>query len=96
MQQEFPYDDKEATTSRPGMQQNRLFAGLFLSRLPKSYTGATAVLVDELDTGGFQGTANGQVVRCGHRGFLNGEFGPPNGRNTDRGFTGEILSAPPH
>jgi hypothetical protein len=57
---EIPHEDKEATTSRPGMQQNRLFAGPFLSRLPKSYTGATAVLVDELDTGGFQGTASGQ------------------------------------
>jgi hypothetical protein len=42
------------------MQQNRLFAGLLLSRLPKSYTGAAAVLVDELDTGSFQGTASGQ------------------------------------
>jgi hypothetical protein len=55
----IPHDDKEASTSRPVMQQNRLFAGLFLSRLSKPHPGSAAVLVDEFDAGRFQGTANG-------------------------------------
>ena len=38
-----------------------LFAGLFFSRFSKPNTGATAVLVDELDAGSFQGSANGEV-----------------------------------
>jgi hypothetical protein len=37
-----------------------LFAGLFFSRFSKPNTGATAVLVDELDAGSFQGSANGE------------------------------------
>ena len=46
---------KQNVSRRPGLQQHRLFAGLLLSRLPKSDTGATAVLVDELDAAFLQG-----------------------------------------
>jgi hypothetical protein len=51
--------------SHSGNKGKPLFAGLFFSRLPKSYAGATAVLIDELDTGGFQCAANGQLVSYG-------------------------------
>ena len=39
-----------------------LFAGLFFSRFSKPDTGAAAVLVDELDAGGFQGLAQRRFV----------------------------------
>jgi hypothetical protein len=40
------------------MRRTRLFAGLSFSKLSKSYTRATAVLVDELDAGGSQSMLN--------------------------------------
>jgi len=39
---------------------------LFNRLSSKSYTGSTAVLVDELNAGLFQGTADGEVVRYCH------------------------------
>jgi hypothetical protein len=51
------------------------FARFFFCGLPKAYTRATAVLVDELYATGLQGSANGNVVRCSHGGFSLGKFG---------------------
>jgi hypothetical protein len=42
---------------------------LALARFAQPYTCSSAVLVDELDAGGFQGAANGQVVSCSHGSF---------------------------
>jgi hypothetical protein len=42
-----------------------LFAELFFAGLSKPYTGATAVLVDEFDAGGFQGAADRELVSGG-------------------------------
>ena len=67
---------------RAGLQQHRLFAGLLLSRLPKSYTGATAVLVDEFDAGGFQCLAQRGLVCERDRNLAVNDFHP-----TDRGDT---------
>ena len=40
------------------MRRTGLFAGPFISRFSKSYTRATTVLVDELNTGGSQSMLN--------------------------------------
>jgi|SRR5579859_1677558 len=39
---------------------------LLLLRLSKPYAWPAAVLVDELDPGGFQGASDCEVVSCGH------------------------------
>jgi hypothetical protein len=57
-----------------------LFAGLFFSRFSKPNTGATAVLVEELDTGSFQGSANGEVVGGCHRSLSISQLGAADGR----------------
>jgi hypothetical protein len=41
-------------------------------RFPKSNAGSAAVLVDEFDASRFQGTADSQIVRCGHGGLAIG------------------------
>jgi hypothetical protein len=33
---------------------------------PQAYAGATSILIDEFDAGGFQGTANRQIIGHGH------------------------------
>jgi hypothetical protein len=57
-----------------------LFAGPFFPRLSKSYTGATTILVDELNAGSFQGTANSEVVGGCHRSLSISQLGAADGR----------------
>jgi len=56
-------------------KRRRRFLALLLWRLPKAYTGSASVLVDELHAGRFQGSANGEVIRCCHGRLAVGQFG---------------------
>jgi hypothetical protein len=51
--------------------------------LSKPHSWATAVLVDELDAGGFQGSTDGKVVRCGHGGLVVGQLGAADRGNAE-------------
>ena len=44
----------------------KLFTEFSFCGFAKPHAGAAAVLVDELDASGLQGSANGKVVRCSH------------------------------
>jgi hypothetical protein len=46
--------------------------------LPQSHPRPTAVVIDELDAGRFQRTANGQIISCCHGSVTFGKFGTPN------------------
>lgn len=61
------------------------------SGFPKSDTEPAAVLINELDPGGFQGPADGQVIRRGERRFCFGHLGAadcgePHGRRARQLF----------
>ena len=47
-------------------------------RFSQAYPGATAVLVDKFDAGGFQCAAHRQVVGSRHGGLTAGKFGTAN------------------
>jgi hypothetical protein len=69
-----------------------LFAGLFFSRFSKPNTGATAVLVDELDAGTFERALDYLQRRAAWR--ARSGFQLVNRNDTDTGFTSKILLAP--
>src|SRR5271165_3644527 len=67
----------------------------FSLRLAQPHTRASAaVLIDEHNTRGFQGAADGQVVGRGHRCLSFGEFRAPDGGNAQRRFAREIFGTP--
>jgi hypothetical protein len=68
------------------------FAGLFISRLSKPNTGATAVLVDELDAGILEGALDYLESRASWRACPG--FQLMNRHNTDTGCTSKILLTP--
>jgi len=45
---------------------NPSFPKFFFCGLSKAHAGASPVLVDELDAGNLQGSANGEIIRCSH------------------------------
>ncbi len=51
-----------------------LFYGLLLPRFSKTYAGAAPVLVDELNTGAFQGAAYRELVSGGKRSLVIGDL----------------------
>jgi spermidine synthase len=69
-----------------------LFAGLFFSRFSKPNTGATAVLVDELDAGILEGALDYLESRASWRACPG--FQLMNRHNTDTGCTSKILLTP--
>ena len=63
--------DDEAALLRLSREKRCEVAGPLLARrrcsLPKAHAWSTTVLVDELDTGSFEGTADGEIVSYRHR-----------------------------
>jgi hypothetical protein len=78
------------------VRRTELFAWFFFARFSKTYAGATAVLVNELDAGGFQCAANSEVVRCRHGCLVIAQFSAADRGHANRRFPREILSAPPN
>ena len=64
------------------------------SRLAQPDTRTTAILRDEENACVFQGAADRGVVGGRHDGFVLGELGAPDGRNTDGGMRRQVLGAP--
>jgi len=56
----------------------RLFDRFFFYGLSKAHSGTAAVLVDELDAGGFQCAANRKIVRGSHGRLVVGQLGAAN------------------
>jgi hypothetical protein len=53
------------------------------------------VPLDEVDAGGLQRAANGQVIGRGHRRLVFGELSPTDGSDPEGGRSSKIFSAPP-
>jgi hypothetical protein len=64
------------------------------SALPQPHSRPTAIVIDELDAGRFQRTANGQIIRRRYGGVLLSEFGAPYGAQTYGGSARKILRCP--
>src|SRR6186713_265133 len=71
-----------------------LFGFLRRSGFAQPDAGSPAVLIDELDAGRLQGSADGGIVGGRHRGCAFGQFGPPDGGHPHRGILRQILGAP--
>jgi hypothetical protein len=63
--------------------------------LAKPHPRSTAVLVNELHAGRFEGSADCQIVSGRHRGLKFCEFGTADGGKSQSSFSREIGSAPP-
>jgi hypothetical protein len=63
-------------------------------RLSETDARAASISINELDAGGLQGAANGQVVCRRHRSLIFGELRAPDGGDAQGRFSGEIFRTP--